>query len=529
MSSSVPPASSAELQKLFDETLRAKETRDYVSALALFRQSFDIVPEAFLSINVWSALFNAPDWFEGDDEADAYLDYAEAIMVALREKIATVPKELGYGLAQAFVSGAWFRHTTHNTRRLTEFMAHRAALFRIALEVVETPMDYVFPTPVSRGGKLRYGILLKHLVQDPETIGALSYFEFAKSPDVEVLVFVVGPNQNAGFAARVRAVADQVTVLSEDLVEIVQTLREADLDILFFANDVSAKSSVPAFLTFFRVARCTFTCVATIATSAAPHLDVYLGAEYFKRKGFDDEFTERFVPLPFPGFSFSIPVKTDVDESILRRDNIGIPKDAILLTSGANFTKLHGPLLRCWAEILKQVPEAYLVVYPFPPHFGPAQADWVRRWAKLMGRAGADLSRIKFLPSLGSRDAVIALLKNADVSLDSFPYSGLTTIVDAIEAHLPVVVPSGPRLRNNHAAAIMDNIGAPELIATSTEDYIARTVALARDPAQRAAWRERLAAVMAGPPDFLNPPAYCKAVLGALWMLYNEMKDGVRA
>jgi len=320
-----------------------------------------------------------------------------------------------------------------------------------------------------------------------------------------------------------------VTVLPEKVAEAVQVLRQADLDVLFYANDVSAKPSLPAYLTFFRVARRSFTCVATIATTAAPHLDVYLGGEYFQRQGFDTEFTERFVSLPFPGFSFSIPVKVQIDPALLRRERFGIPDDALMLTTGANYTKLHGPLLRSWAEILKQLPNAYLVIYPFPPHFGPTQAQLAERWLKVMVEAGADPSRIKILPSLGSRDAVIALLKSADISLDSFPYSGLTTIVDAIEAHLPVVVPSGPVLRNNHAAAIMDSIGAGDLIATSTEDYIARTVALAHDPARRAAWREKLAAAMAGPPSFLDPPAYCRAVVGACRMLYDEMKNDARA
>lgn len=527
--SSPASLSQADIQALFNRAVAAKGARDYAAALDCFQQAFRVAPQVFGAAKLWSALFNAPDWFERDNESDAYLDYAEAIMAELQAILPKLPPEAAVALAQAFVQGTQFRHTTHNARPLTEFMARRASLFRVALAPLAPLMEYSFPTPVSAGGKLRYGIILKHLNQDPETIGALSYFEFAKSADVEVLVFVTSPAEQPGFAARVRAVADQVTVLPEKIAEAVQVLRQANLDLLFYANDVSAKPSLPAYLTFFRVARRTFTCVATIATTAAPHLDAYLGGEYFKRQGFDAEFTERFVPLPFPGFSFSIPVKVQVDPTLLARDRFGVPADAILLASGANYTKLHGPLLRSWAEMLKQLPNAYLVVYPFPPHFGPTQAQLAERWVKVMVEAGADAGRIKILPSLGSRDAVIALLKSADIALDSFPYSGLTTIVDAIEAHVPVVVPSGPMLRNNHAAAIMDSIGANELIATSTEDYIARTVALANDPARRTAWREKLAAAMAGPPNFLDPPAYCRAVVGACRMLYDEMKDGAKA
>lgn len=509
-------------------SLAAKSERDYGTALALFRQALRAAPPLFDSEKLWAALFNAPDWFVSDDDAESYLEFADAIMAEIQEVIAGLAAKDAVAIAHAFVNGAHFRLTVHNRRPLTSFMARRAALFRAALAPLESLMDYSFPTAVSAGGKLRYGILLKHLRQDPETIGALSYFEYGKSSDVEVLVFVTSSAVEPGFAARVRASADQVTVLPETLSKAVKELRLADLDVLFFAQDVSCKPSLSAYLTFFRVARRTFTCVATIATTAAPHLDAYMGGEYFQQQGLDKEFTERFISLPFPGFSFSIPVKTQVDPGLLSRERLGIPGDAVLLTSGANFAKLHGPLLRSWAEILRQLPNAYLIVYPFPPHFGPAQEQLAKRWLMVMAEAGADPERIQFLPSLGSREAVIALLKSADVGLDSFPYSGLTTIVDAIEAHLPVVVPSGPVLRNNHGAAIMASIGARHLIAKSTEDYIALAVSLAKDPARRAAWRQRMADVMGGPPSFLNPFAYCQAVIGACRMLYDELKAGAK-
>ena len=524
--SSPAAVTQAQVQDTFNRALAAKAARDYRAALAAFRYAFGAAPQAFAAPKLWAALFNAPDWFEGDDEPEAYLDYAEAIMGDLQDYAAAVPQNAQV-LARAFVQGAQFRHTTHNLRPLGGFMARRAALFRLALADLAQLMEYDFATPVSVGGKLRYGILLKHLNQDPETIGALSYFEFARAADVEVIVFVVGSAEQPGFGARVRAVADQVIRLPETLTEAIQVLRQADLDILFYANDVTAKPSLPAQLTFFRVARRSFTCVATIATTAAPHMDAYFGGDYFQRQGHDREFTERYIALPFPGFSFSIPVKTAVDPARFDRARFGIPDDALVLASGANHTKLHGRLLRSWAAMLSRLPNAYLLLYPFPPHFGPAQAAMAERWMATIAAAGGDPARVKILPSLGSRDAVIALLRTADIGLDSFPYSGLTTIVDAVEAGLPIVVPSGPVLRNNHAAAILDSIGAHDLIATSSEDYVERTIALASDPQRRAAHRQLLADAMANTPRFLDPQAYCRSVVEACRGLYEEMQIGV--
>lgn len=523
--SSPTDAAQAQAQAAFNRALAAKGAREYATALTEFRQAFAAAPLAFNAPKLWAALFNAPDWFERDDEPDEYFAYAEAVMAEV-QAVAAADSAAGRALAHAFVSGAQFRHTAHNSQPLNAFMARRAALFQIALGDLAALAGHRFPTPVSAGGKIRYGILLKHLNQDPETTSALPYFEYARSAGIEVILFLTGDAEQPEFGARVRAVVDQVVRLPEKVIDAVQALRAADLDFLFFANDVTAKPSLPAWLTFFRAARCTFTCVATIAPTAAPHMDAYVTANYFGEHGFEREFTERFIGLPFPGFAFSVPVQTQVDASIFRREKLGIPPDAVILASGANHTKLHGRLLRSWATMLRRLPNAYLLLYPFPPHFGPTQAALAKRWLGVIAAAGGDPQRVRMLPSLGSRNAVIALLRGADVGLDSHPYSGLTTIVDAMEAGLPLIAPSGPVLRNNHAAAILASLGLDELIATSPDDYIDRAVALARDAPRRNALRQRIEAAMTAGPGFLDPRAYCTAVVGALRMLYDELKSG---
>jgi hypothetical protein len=209
--------------------------------------------------------------------------------------LCTEQPQLSQKLALAFIGKSHFRQTTQNYRNLSPLMCHRAAIFRLALSSLEPLMNYEFPTPVSAGKKIRYGIILKHLIQDPETIGALSYFEFAHALDIEVIIFVCKDATQPGFVERVRAVSNQIMSLPAALPSAIETLRKADLDILFYANDVTAKPSLPALLTFFRVARRTFTCVSTIATTQAPFVDAYMGGKYFHEMGYAGEFSERFI------------------------------------------------------------------------------------------------------------------------------------------------------------------------------------------------------------------------------------------
>jgi predicted O-linked N-acetylglucosamine transferase (SPINDLY family) len=512
-----------QVQSLFNESFIAKTIKDYPHALRVFQQALRAAPQKFLNPDSWAAIFNPPEWFAGDDEAVQYLDYAYGVMDELLS-LCTEQPQLSQKLALAFIGKSHFRQTTQNYRNLSPLMCHRAAIFRLALSSLEPLMNYEFPTPVSAGKKIRYGIILKHLIQDPETIGALSYFEFAHALDIEVIIFVCKDATQPGFVERVRAVSNQIMSLPAALPSAIETLRKADLDILFYANDVTAKPSLPALLTFFRVARRTFTCVSTIATTQAPFVDAYMGGKYFHEMGYAGEFSERFISLPFPGFSFSIPVTTEVNVADFDVSQFGIPAKALVLASGANHHKISGPLLKSWAAILKQLDQAYLLLYPFPPHYGAAQMTLAKHWYQLFANEGISAERVKILPSLGSREAVIALLRGVDIGLDSFPYSGLTTIVDAMEASLPIVVPSGPVLRNNHGAAILDSVGARELIAKSEEDYVRLAVELGLDACKRAELRSRITEAMNPRPSFLDPNSYCREVIKACRMLYQEMR-----
>lgn len=508
----------------FNMALAAKNSRNYNNALKHLHVALLASPLSFVDPKAWGIIFNAPAWFERDEEPELYLEYALGVMQEIIKLAKAVSVEIGTGLARAFINGAQFRHTTHNYGNLTSLMACRADLYRLALIQVADIADYLFETPVSKGGNIRYGVLLKHLRQDPETIGALSYFEFAKAQDIEVIIFVTGADEHPGFAARVRTVVNEVIKLPDDLLESVKKLRDADLDFLFYANDVTAKPSLAAYLTFFRVARCAFTCVSTIATTGAPFVDAYLGGEFFYKRGLHQEFSEKFIPLPFPGFAFSVPVKAQINPYQFSRTTLGLPLDAMVFASGANFTKLHDSLLKSWSRILNQCAGSYLVLYPFPPHFGPAQKVYIDRWMRIFSEAGIDPNRIIILDSLGSREAVIALLKEMDIGLDSFPYSGLTTIVDAVEASLPIVVISGPMLRNNHGAAIVESVGTSELIADNAEAYVELAVDLANNSLKRSMIKKKLDTAMMSQPNFLNPRAYCQSVVNACRIMHQQLK-----
>src|SRR5204862_7851917 len=93
----------------------------------------------------------------------------------------------------------------------------------------------------------------------------------------------------------------------------------------------------------------------------------------------------------------------------------------------------------------------------------------------------------------------------ADLFLDTLPYNAHATACDALWAGLPVLTRRGSAYAGRVAASLLTAPGLPELIAESAEDYEARALTMARDPARLKTLRDKLFANRATAPLFDTP------------------------
>ena len=93
-----------------------------------------------------------------------------------------------------------------------------------------------------------------------------------------------------------------------------------------------------------------------------------------------------------------------------------------------------------------------------------------------------------------SRGAFRALLRRADLYLDTIGFSGFNTAVHALECGLPIVTREGRFMRGRLASGPLRHIGLPELVAPTDEAYVELAVALAGDRERRKALRARIEA-----------------------------------
>lgn len=175
----------------------------------------------------------------------------------------------------------------------------------------------------------------------------------------------------------------------------------------------------------------------------------------------------------------------------------GLPADGFVFCAFNAPFKITPAQFGAWMRVLARVPGSVLwLQHPGPEGVGNLRGEAARR--------GIDPDRLIFAPHRPQAEH-LARYRVADLFLDSFPYTGHTTVSDALWMGLPVVTRMGETFASRVAAGLLNAVGLPETVTTSLDGYEALAVGLAGDPATLAAYRRRLAAARATAPLFDSP------------------------
>jgi predicted O-linked N-acetylglucosamine transferase (SPINDLY family) len=156
----------------------------------------------------------------------------------------------------------------------------------------------------------------------------------------------------------------------------------------------------------------------------------------------------------------------------------------ITFGSLSNFTKCNDFSLRLWARVLREVPGSRLILLT---GFG----DHRQRVVELFEDEGVEGNRLEFVARCPRRE-YLELYHRLDIMLDPFPYGGHTTSLDALWMGVPVVSLAGERPVSRGGLSILSNLGLPELVAFTEDDYIEVATRLASDVPRLAELRQTL-------------------------------------
>jgi predicted O-linked N-acetylglucosamine transferase (SPINDLY family) len=224
-------------------------------------------------------------------------------------------------------------------------------------------------------------------------------------------------------------------------------------------------------------------------TTGMSSIQYLLTDEMVDPAGEDRLYTEALVRLP-GGFSCYTPLDDTPAVSALPAPGSG------RITFGAlqTLAKLNSQVLALWARVIRQVPGSRLLIAR-----DVLTGQIAREVADRLLAAGLkpdDFELRHEFPPGGH----LALYREIDIALDSFPWSGHTTACEAMWMGVPTVSLVGQRHAGRMVASVLSQAGLGDWLASDADGYVSIAARAAGDLDSLAALRSGLRQRMAASP-----------------------------
>ncbi|MDP6175568.1 MAG: hypothetical protein QGF09_15480, partial [Rhodospirillales bacterium] len=114
------------------------------------------------------------------------------------------------------------------------------------------------------------------------------------------------------------------------------------------------------------------------------------------------------------------------------------------------------------------------------------------RWVEKFAEHGIEADRLILKASADAAKSHLALVGEADIALDPFPFNGATTTYESLIMGVPVITLRGKHFVDRVAGSILTHCGHSELVAETSEDYVTLARELAGDPVRLSDLRRSL-------------------------------------
>ena len=179
-----------------------------------------------------------------------------------------------------------------------------------------------------------------------------------------------------------------------------------------------------------------------------------------------------------------------------------------------HFRKVNAEVLRLWARVLNAVPESRLMLVA-------PEGSARERVHSFFEQAGVKRDRVEFVGRVARLD-YLAKYREIDLCLETFPYNGQTTSLDALWMGVPTVTLVGETVVGRAGVCQAMNLGLPELIAATQDDYVQVASSWASDLERLSRLRQTLRARLQQSP-LMDAPRFVRnleATYRDVWRRY---------
>lgn len=278
--------------------------------------------------------------------------------------------------------------------------------------------------------------------------------------------------------------------------ELAKKIHDDEIDIAFDLAGHTGYNGLPALA--YRPALVQISGIGYMSTTGLKAIDYFITDEVLDPPNQNREqfFSEKFLYMP-------------AQLSYARREDLPTSNGAPCVKNGyvtfgtiCRYMKITDAMLAVWSEILRRVPTAKLIMRAQEFISNRTVNELYRRMKDL----GCDMERVIFRPAIHDYFGAISQI---DIMLDSYPYPGGTTDLDALYMGVPVVSLYGERHSTRFGFSVLASVGLSELAVDNVAAYIDTAVALANDSETLDVLHKNLRAMFLNS-DALNPMTYCR-------------------
>ena len=300
--------------------------------------------------------------------------------------------------------------------------------------------------------------------------------------------------------------------LSDDA--LAEKIRADGIDILI---DLSGHTAKNRLLTFARKpAPVQISWMGYPGTTVLSAIDYFLADRFLLPYGqFDAQFTEKIVYLP--AYAPFLPAEDAPPVNVLPALDNGY----VTFGSFNHLSKLSPSVISLWSELLRALPGSRMVLGGMPVD---GQYDTLVDW---FAKEGVARERLSFYTRCDLIN-YLALHRQVDICLDTFPYNGGITTLNALWMGVPILTLAGHTVASRAGAGILGHVGLDAFVAEDATDFVRKGLSWAIHPSSlanvRTHLRKRFKQSIMGQPVIVAAGYEC-----ALRMMWQRWCDGLPA
>ena len=221
----------------------------------------------------------------------------------------------------------------------------------------------------------------------------------------------------------------------------------------------------------------------------------------------DEYYSEKSIRLPQSFWCYHPLVGREIPVNPLPARSAG----HVTFGSLNNYCKINQGVLELWSKVLGAVKDSRLLLLS-------KQGVHRQRALEMFQRHGVDANRIQWCAPM-AREQYLEAYHRIDLGLDTFPYNGHTTSLDSFWMGVPVITLVGKTVVGRGGLSQAMNLGLPELVARTPEQYLQIVVNFSADLSRLAELRQSLRRRMQDSP-LMDAAAFTRdleAAYRAMW------------